>query len=49
MSAACLHKLENTTTTDPDYPEPLEEYSDVAKVAEATEDSAGEEEEAEET
>ena len=46
VSAARLRELENTTTTDPDYPEPPEEYSDAA---EAAEDTAGEEEEAEET
>ena len=46
MSAAHLHELENTTTTDPDYPKPLEAYNDVADVAK---DSIGEEEKAKET
>ena len=46
VSAARLCKLENTTT-DPDYPKPLEEYNnmaDTAKEAKVAKDSAGKKE-----
>ena len=49
VSAARLRELEDTTVTDPDYPEPLEEHDPDIDAAEPAEGSDGEEEEAEET